>query len=52
MVGNFQTLLNLLINCQKVFDNVPKDEQVVIEADYKAGWDSATGQSVFYISLL
>ena len=38
--------------CQKVFDNVPKDEQVVIEADYKAGWDSATGQSVFYISLL
>ena len=33
--------------CHKVFDNVPRGERVVIETDYKAGWDSATGQSVY-----
>ena len=31
--------------CHKAFENVPLDESVVIEADYKGGWDSATGKT-------
>ena len=33
--------------CYKVFQDVPNDKPVVIETDYKCGWDSATGQSIY-----
>ena len=33
--------------CGKVFDDTPPDQPIVIETDYKGGWDSATGQSVY-----
>ena len=33
--------------CYKAFENVPLGQSVTIEAEYKVGWHSATGQSVY-----